>query len=51
MEMMSAYFPEFSSIESGTVCGWIIQLNGQLAKLNDKKSAAASEAAINMSLK
>ncbi|XP_037950478.1 CUE domain-containing protein 2-like [Teleopsis dalmanni] len=33
VEMMSAYFDEFSSIETGVICEWIYQLANELAEL------------------
>lgn len=50
IEMMSAYFPKFNSIQSNTVSSWIIQLNEQLAKCNSTNSDA-SAAANNLSFK
>ncbi|KAJ6637306.1 CUE domain-containing protein 2 [Pseudolycoriella hygida] len=45
IEMMSAYFPEFSKIDPASVCTWIFQLENQLSSLN--KSAESQ----NLSLK
>lgn len=43
--MMSAYFPDFSRIDSAAVCSWIFQLESQLSTMN--KSAESQ----NLSLK
>lgn len=45
IEMMSAYFPEFSRIHTQSVCTWMYQLEKQLSSLNQ---AAESQ---NFSLK
>lgn len=38
--MMSAYFPDFSQIETTTVCEWIFQLENQMS--NEKKNENTS---------
>lgn len=35
-EMMSAYFPDFSQIETATVCEWLFRLQNQMS--NEKKA-------------
>lgn len=34
IEMMSAYFPDFSRIDPAAVCSWIFQLESQLSTMN-----------------
>lgn len=38
IEMMSAYFNDFSNIEPATVCSWIFQLESQLSEKHSKAS-------------
>lgn len=39
-EMMSAYFPDFSQIETATVCEWLFRLQNQMS--NEKKAENSS---------
>lgn len=45
IEMMSAYFPKFSNIESTKICTWIFEVENELSNL--KKNDASQ----NLSLK
>lgn len=36
---MSAYFEEFANIDQAVICTWIFELEGQLSKINKKKSS------------
>lgn len=40
IEMMSAYFPDFSAIDPATICSWIFQLEGELSALNQAAADA-----------
>lgn len=40
VEMMSAYFPDFSQIETNSVYQWIVQLESHMSK--EKKSNAGN---------
>lgn len=40
-EMMSAYFNEFSNIDSATICSWIFQLENQLTNSNKSNKQTA----------
>lgn len=37
--MLSAYFPDFSSIDPAAVCTWIFELESQLSALNKNEEA------------
>lgn len=41
IEMMSAYFPDFSAIDPATICSWIFQLESELSAFNQATAAAA----------
>lgn len=42
--MMSAYFPDFSQIETAKVCEWIIELANEMSKKKNNTENGSSEA-------
>lgn len=42
--MMSAYFPDFSEIETGKVCEWIFELANEMTKKKNNDENNTSEA-------
>lgn len=40
--MMSAYFTDFSQIDSATICTWIFELENQLSNLTNKTEETQS---------
>ncbi|XP_055298983.1 CUE domain-containing protein 2-A [Sitodiplosis mosellana] len=43
VEMMSAYFPDFSQIETGKVCEWIFELANETSKKKNSVETKSSE--------
>lgn len=43
VEMMSAYFPDFSQIETGKVCEWIFELANETSKKKNTVETKSSE--------
>lgn len=46
VEMMSAYFPDFSQIETSKVCEWIIELANEMSKKKNNAENKSSETII-----
>lgn len=43
VEMMSAYFPDFSQIQTGKVCEWIFELANETSKKKNSVETKTSE--------
>lgn len=48
VEMMSAYFAEFSSIDQGIICSWIFKLESELSEMDKNQD---NQLTSNLSLK
>lgn len=46
VEMMSAYFPDFSQIETAKVCEWIFELANEMSKKKNNTESNSTEASI-----
>lgn len=44
--MMSAYFPDFSQIETAKVCEWIFELANEMSKKKNNTESNSTEASI-----